>query len=261
MQSIYKLTNSVNNQVYIGKTKDTKKRLRSHLSQLRQGKHYSKILQKLWNENSPNIEVTLTTVARVSKQSAFALEVHFQKSVPTELLLNERIVSSGGDNISNHPLNTEFRDLQRQLYKKNINFQNNAHIKYGKENPNYKDGKSIPGNQYCTVCGKPVSIRKDKCPTCVKVGANNPFYGKTHSEETKLRIAKAHTGTKNYRDCKPFNIEGTTYYSLLEAAQLTGIKIGTVRHRINSNNPKFSGYQYLTEEEREIYLNAKRPSK
>lgn len=261
MQSIYKLTNSVNNQVYIGKTKDTKKRLRTHLAQLRQGKHYSKDLQKLWDENSTNIAVTLTTVAYVSNQSAFALEVHFQKSVPKELLLNERIVSSGGDNISNHPLNAEFRELQRELYKENTNFQKSAYIKYGIENPNYRDGKSIPGNQFCTKCGKPVSIRKGICPSCVKVGTNNPFYGKAHTEETKLRIAKARTGTKNYRDCKPFNIDGTTYYSLLEAAQHTGIKIGTVRHRINSNNPKFSGYHYLTEEEREIYLNAKRPSK
>lgn len=259
---IYKLVNSVTNGVYIGKTSNLSKRLLRHKSQLRSGRHYSKKLQAIWDGSDGDIGLDIVLIATAANEKqASELELEHQKQTPKNLLLNARIVSSGGDTISKHPKNKEFRELQRELYKKNKGFQDGRRVGSGKENPNYRHGKCIPDQQFCKVCGAKVSVLKDICVSCVKIGDGNPFYGRSHTKETKEKIAKAQSGKKNYRDCKPYRIGDDVYYALSDGEEKTGIKGTTIRHRIISKNPKYDSYQYLTEEEREVYLNAKRPSK
>lgn len=261
MQHIYKLVNSINDSVYIGKSKNTRDRLNKHKSRLRSGKHFSKPLQELWDEHDGNIGIEAIIIETATEEECYRLEVFHQKLIPSHKLMNTRIVSCGGDQISKHPKNKEFRELQKELYKSNTNFIDSHEPKYGKDNPNYRHGKCIPNEQFCKVCGKKVFLLKEYCVSCVKLGSKNPFYGRQHSAETKAKLSKAHTGKKNDRDCKPFTINGCPYRSLVIASEATGIQYTTIRHRLISPNPKFSGYIYMTAEEREEYLKAERPSK
>lgn len=80
--------------------------------------------------------------------------------------------------------------------------------RFGKDNPNYKNGKTH-GNK--CGCGKIISFNAKKCPKCyyktlkgknnpnfgnnilseAYKGEKNPFYGKKHSEESLKKIRKA----------------------------------------------------------------------
>ena len=58
---IYKITNTINNQIYIGSAIDIKDRWRCHKRDLLKYKHYNKKLQHAWNKYGKS------TVARVAK--------------------------------------------------------------------------------------------------------------------------------------------------------------------------------------------------
>ena len=60
----------------------------------------------------------------------------------------------------------------------------------GKSNPNYKHGP-----KFCSGCGKKSSrnAKGDRCFKCIDLkGANNPFFGCCHTEETKRLMALNH---------------------------------------------------------------------
>ena len=50
MTGIYMIQNSINNKIYIGKTKDLNKRWKRHKRYLKGNYHYNKNLQEEWNE-------------------------------------------------------------------------------------------------------------------------------------------------------------------------------------------------------------------
>ena len=43
-------------------------------------------------------------------------------------------------------------------------------------------------NNICPDCGKPISRAASHCKRCSLIGIRNPFYGKTHTEESKKKI-------------------------------------------------------------------------
>lgn len=49
MIGIYKIENSINGKVYIGQSVDVDKRFKSHIRELRKGKHNNRFLQDDWN--------------------------------------------------------------------------------------------------------------------------------------------------------------------------------------------------------------------
>lgn len=65
----------------------------------------------------------------------------------------------------------------------------------GENNPNYKHGPKA-----CKDCGKNISRNaKEVCRRCMgkrKEGDKNPFYGKSHSEESRNKISETNTGHK-----------------------------------------------------------------
>lgn len=76
-----------------------------------------------------------------------------------------------------------------------------------------------------------------------KSGKNNPFYGKTHSDEVKEKLSKLKTGKKP-TNTKYVQIDGVVYYGLTEASITIGIKPTTIWHRINSKSKKYKNYKY-----------------
>jgi group I intron endonuclease len=76
-----------------------------------------------------------------------------------------------------------------------------------------------------------------------RVGENNPFYGKTHSEETKKKLSEKRKGIQP-TNIKPIIIDNIKYSCVREASEKLNIKEQTIRYRCLSNNEKFKDYNY-----------------
>ena len=63
----------------------------------------------------------------------------------------------------------------------------NGHHNKGKNNNQYKDGKTLR-KVYCRACGKSISYQSIYCKTCMQLGKRNHFYGKHHAEEKKEKM-------------------------------------------------------------------------
>jgi hypothetical protein len=76
-----------------------------------------------------------------------------------------------------------------------------------------------------------------------KTGTNNPFYGKSHSNEVKEKLSELKRGNKPSNTLY-VEIDGIVYYGLNEASIATGIKPTTIWYRIKSKNDKYTNYKY-----------------
>jgi hypothetical protein len=61
----------------------------------------------------------------------------------------------------------------------------------------------------------------------------NPFWGKTHSEETKKLIGDSMRNIPNDALGKPIQLNGQIYPSLTEASRATGMARKTIRKKLN----------------------------
>jgi DNA-directed RNA polymerase specialized sigma24 family protein len=88
---------------------------------------------------------------------------------------------------------------------------------------------------------------------------NNPFKGKTHSDEHKLKLKESNSKPKSeehkrkisetLKGNKPGNmrkitINNVSYESLSEAARQLGLSLSTVKNRLKSNSKKFINWNY-----------------
>jgi hypothetical protein len=69
-----------------------------------------------------------------------------------------------------------------------------------------------------------------------KPGDKNPFWGKTHSEETKKKIGDAMRGRPNDKLGKKVSINGIQYASIAEASRQTNHSRKLIRQRIQDFN-------------------------
>jgi group I intron endonuclease len=81
----------------------------------------------------------------------------------------------------------------------------------------------------------------------LRIGEKNPFYGKTHSEETRKKISVKNMGKKP-PNTKPLIIDNIKYLSANDASKILGIKSGTITHRCKSKNILYKNYYFIDEE-------------
>ena len=65
-------------------------------------------------------------------------------------------------------------------------------------------------------------------------GDKNPFWGRTHTEETKRKISNAMKGIPNDKLGKKISINGIVYPSITEASRQTGHSRKYIRNRVNN---------------------------
>lgn len=102
----------------------------------------------------------------------------------------------------------------------------------GERNPNWKGGIS---KKQCK-CGKDITSNNKTCSVCIdRTGKNNPFYGKTHSEETKQKLREhASRRTTKPSNSKKVVADGVEYITAQAAATAYNISRGLVNYRCNS---------------------------
>jgi group I intron endonuclease len=77
-----------------------------------------------------------------------------------------------------------------------------------------------------------------------RTGSLNSFYGRSHSEITKRNLSNSMKGKKPSNMIN-VSIDGIIYPSCNDAAKALGIFHGTIRHRANSKNEKYSLYFFI----------------
>lgn len=163
---IYKIRNVVNGKFYVGSTKDTRERFRTHRTRLRKNTHHSKHLQAAWNKYGEDCFVfeVVEQVADVGGLQA-AEDVWLAEHVGKDYCYNTSRYSASpmrGIATEDHPC-------------------------YGRV--------KLPGEKEAISASLKATYAAD--PTA------HPRYGKPHSDETKAKISENRTGKmageKHYR--------------------------------------------------------------
>lgn len=264
MIGIYRIKNKINEKCYYGSSKDIEKRWKTHLNQLRNKKHINSILQNAWNKYGEE-NFIFEIVEECELKDLFEKE---QKYVDDYGDYNIGLKVCGGDNISKNPN----KDLIIENIKKGYNLWldslSDEEIKkrFSKpldKNPNWKGGSSFV---YC-ACGRRIGYSRKSCQNCREIdGENNPFYGKTHTDEFKKKLSLRMMGVYNGEQNIPIIIDEIEYNSLGDASKKLDIPITTIRWRCLSKNPKYKNYYYKgkekifysEEQQKEIFSNSQK---
>lgn len=199
--TIYKLTCSINNKLYVGYTKNTlDKRFTEHVRKSK-GKTNTKLYNAMRKYGINNFTIEALEITN-SKQIALELEIQYIKKLNT--LYEGYNMTIGGDG------GTTTKD--RNLTQEHKNKISEALIGV----PKSKKHKQSLKDAHADFSGE-----------------NNPFYGKTHSEESIQKIGNREykSGTDHHRYGKSVS---TSFKSGVDHPRSTlvtinGIKYGSIR--------------------------------
>lgn len=263
---VYRLVHRPTGKFYIGSTDLIEDRKVQHMESLRKGHHQNVRLQRFYNRKGPKgFEFEVHEVK--NRKEAYALEQRLiTKHLDNPKLMNIGKGSFGGDNISRHP------DRDKIIAKMTRSVQemwDNASIEFRESHAEKRRGKNngMFGKKHTEESRKMMSENKKGQPswckgknlsaeTCAKIsafaktrtGSKNPFYGKTHSEETrqKIREANARRGTAYYNpQRKRISVNGIVYKSMSDANKATGIAAATLSWRAHNTKPDYDNIFYL----------------
>lgn len=242
MIGIYRIKNLVNGKCYYGSSKQIKKRWKTHLNDLKNGKHHNIHLQRSWNKHG-EVNFLFEVVEKCDETILLELEQKYLNSNPE---FNIGIKSSGGDNLTKNP-NKEYiihkitQSVRKRYELMSEDEKKEKHSKPMDKNPNWKGGTSF---KYCK-CGTKISPENSSCIKCRdRSGSKNPFFGKQHTEETKQKLSEVRKGTYNGKQNIPIIIDNIEYRSAGEASKILNIPMVTIRWRVKSKNKKFDNYKY-----------------
>jgi group I intron endonuclease len=242
MIGIYRIKNLKNKKCYYGSSKNIEKRWRTHLNNLKNGKHHNAHLQRSWDKYGED-NFVFELVEECGETILLELE---QKYLDLNPEFNIGVKSSGGDNLTKNPNKEDIVRRMTQSVRKRYELMSEderkeKHSQPMDKNPNWKGGTSF---KYCE-CGVKISPTNNSCINCRdKSGNKNPFFGKQHTEETKQKLSEKRKGTYNGEQNIPIIIDNVEYRSAGEASKILDIPMVTIRWRVKSKNKKFDNYKY-----------------
>lgn len=163
---IYKITNNINNKIYIGKTSNPKRRWYHHCYIAKQPVNkYKKypIHHAIYKYKESNFKFEIIDQTE-SKEEIFQKEIQYILNLRNQnfKLYN---ITNGGEGVGGYIHSNETRQKISRSNKGKLS---------GNKHPMFGKGNTI-------------------------LGINNPFYGKKHSDDTKNKMSKKRTGSKNPR--------------------------------------------------------------
>jgi group I intron endonuclease len=174
------------------------KRKIQHFKKLLQQKHSSIKLQRSYNKHGVD-----SFVFEIIEEYEYIESIKEREQYWIDFLDSKKngyniADASFGDVLSNHPNKQAIiSKISKSLIEKNsLLTKEELKEKFGKHGD--KNGRWNPENHvHCIVCGKRVCGSKKGSPNkkyCIKHtpkdGVDNPFYGKTHTEEVKKKISE-----------------------------------------------------------------------
>lgn len=273
---IYKITNKENGKFYIGSTIEPQKRQKRHFDDLKNKRHHCLFLQRAYNKYGADSFEFLSKEVNVTddKELRILEERYIGYCWNSGKLYNTSKKGSGGDLISYHPHNKEFRELQSKITtERYANMSDEERKKLsekmrGEGNPNYGNywthemrrkmseyWKKYYSEHECTLKGKTyeeiygeekAKELKEKMSerSKLRIGEKNSFYGKHHSEKTKETIRQKRLGKKNVACSKKILVDNVIYESVDDCATKLGINFSTVAYRCRKH---IYGFSYIGE--------------
>lgn len=157
---IYGIQNKLTGKWYVGQSQHIEKRFATHRKNLAMGTHQNQHLQKAFDKyGQENFEFQILEVCDVKLLND--LEVEWIKKKDSKE--NGYNLTLGGDGVRGY----KFSDEVKAIISRNLT-------------------------------GRPVLKRQREKMHIANVGANNPMYGRKHTEETKKKMSEAHKGEKCY---------------------------------------------------------------
>lgn len=223
----YKIINKRTGRGYVGSTTNVDKRWSEHKYYLKMNTHHNMNLQADYNNCcEADFEIQVTYSGPLYKEHEQMVLDHATEGT----LYNIGRSAVGGDNFTNHPLKEEIKtrisDTMKRLHSlegeedpwRNVDFR-------GSYNPNWKGGIATDYNLIWDKCEcgedkKKTSSLCFNCHVSSRQGERNAFFGKSHSEETKEKLRRAHTGKENKSCWVGVSIEGKVFKNMVEVAKI-----------------------------------------
>lgn len=268
ISGVYKIVCKTSGRFYVGSSKNLNERWNTHLCNLRGNKHINRHLQSSFNKYGEDSFV-FETLEECDVDNLFDREQFYIDSLDAcSVGFNIGRSSCGGDNISNNPNKNDIVKRIKNKILENLSNMSEEERKLrwskpGDKNPNYgkrwsdqmrkdasdrnkgrdpinkgKTNSDLLGHEKSVEISTKLSEYASK-----RVGEKNPFFGKSHTDESKDKIRKSRIGRYHGDQNIKIIIDGTLYNSYSEASRILEIPIVTIRWRCLSKNPKFSNYQ------------------
>jgi group I intron endonuclease len=175
---VYKITNLINNKIYIGKANNIKKRLNAHKTAARKKdpNDYSKIHRAFNKYGEENF--IIEELGQYSAEiEALQAEKEFIKNYNSTNDLIGYNITEGGEGSSGFKHSEESKEKMSAIKKQAYLGEGNPF--YGKTHS--EETKEILSNL-----------------ASQKIGELNPFYGRTHSEESLNKMKENHYNKQKY---------------------------------------------------------------
>jgi group I intron endonuclease len=262
---IYAIRNLINDKRYVGSTINFDKRRKQHLKLLERDKHWNvKLSRSVLKHGLENFTFEILEYLPYNKDIVTAEDewIEFLDSKKNGYNIAD---ASFGDQLSNHPNREEiikkisagllktFAEIGAEGRKIKFGRSGEANPMYGKKRPQSVIDAMRAGTKKFmldhghgpTTGYKQSAATKQRLSELAKqrIGGKNPFFGKTHSEVSKAKMSLAATG-KKCATLRPFFLNGVRYERLIDAQNVTGVKISTLHYRASSNNPKFNSIYF-----------------
>lgn len=258
---IYLIKTNKYNKVYLGSSKNIESRFKRHIKDLEKNKHHNIYLQNIWNKHTGYV-FTYEILEVVEKEFLFEIEQMYLDCIDFNILLNVSKQASGGDLISYHPNNKNFRLLQSKLVSERMylmtreekinmfskpgalnGMYNKKHTQETKQkmsqNRTKKYGKD--NHMFGTTLSKERRFNLSQAAK-LRTGDKNPFYGKRHSNKTKEKLHLKNLGNKPPNQIKVI-INNVVYDSLSDAAKVFKCTRTTISNRCKSKS--FLNYLFV----------------
>ncbi|WP_434750213.1 NUMOD3 domain-containing DNA-binding protein [Paenibacillus amylolyticus] len=242
MQCVYKIINKTNGKFYVGRTFDIVQRWKRHRSLLLLGQHHCTHLQNSWNKYGENnfdvhtVQMFETGDEVEDLRLAKTLEQEFiEMYKPTGILYNKSWSAETG--VSKGEDHVHYSKMPWDwMYSGDISRWREmieSRNMNGENNPFY--GR--------THSEETLKVLSEKC---ANYGEDNGFFGKHHSDETKRLIGSKNRGRlaggKN-PSARKVIVLGEYFDTVKEACEYVGISAGTFYKRVRSDD--YPDYKYV----------------
>lgn len=257
--TIYGLVNKTTGEVYVGSTINPEKRFAQHFSNLKCGRHHNKLLQEAYNIGGP-IDVFIFERKECESLERHELEDRWIERFRKEGLAYNIAQANFGDALTHHPdREAIIKRISEGLIKKNAKLTKEqraslygkpgasngmfgrTHSEEAKERISKLNRGRRPHNLGVPTPEDIKARQRDSASGRVRTGERNPFYGKTHTQEVRRKIAEKAKGRKPY-NALACTVNGVEYNSFKEASVAIGVPVVTIRHRCNNDNPRFKDW-------------------